>query len=126
MSPINSATVAVRFFDGVEVTSYRGEDDNAKVIQIDTQHDEHVRINLNDAPVFDGSPESDEPLAVKVVELKVVGVSLAQLEQLAKNAHDEKAFYSYQLWEEADSKTQNEAIATHRVLLEEAGIVVEM
>lgn len=125
MSPINSSTVVVQFFDGVEVTSYRGEDDNAKVIQIDTQHDEHIRINLNDAPVFDGSPERNGPLGITKVERDDVVVTLGQLKVLAENAYVDARSHHDWHWTQLPPNTRLRRINDVRRQLERAGVVVE-
>jgi hypothetical protein len=48
--------------EGITVTCYRGERDNAPVVQIDTETGAGwVRVNLNDGPpLFDGDPELDD------------------------------------------------------------------
>lgn len=43
----------------IEVNVYRSRQDGALVIEIDTQDDTgDLRVNLNDAPIWDGDPES--------------------------------------------------------------------
>lgn len=112
-------------FPGVEITSYRGEEDSAKVIQIDTRNDEHIRINLNDAPVFDGSPEHDEPRATSHTGLTVVGVTLEQLENLAENAYVNGRSRADLHWTQLSNNTRKKRINDLRFHLQRVGITVE-
>ena len=49
-------------------------DDNTPVVQIDTQRIEgRLRINLNDAPIFDGDPETEEPPGGYIDEFSEAG-----------------------------------------------------
>ncbi len=45
---------------GITVTTFYGECDGVPVVQVDSGTAPRVRINLNDAPVWDGLPEHDE------------------------------------------------------------------
>ena len=45
--------------DHVDVVTYHGEYDQAPVVQVDAPDGRRVRINLNDAPVYDGDPGTD-------------------------------------------------------------------
>jgi hypothetical protein len=49
-------------FDAVEITTYRGVDD-VPVVQIET-HPEfgHIRVNLNDGPIWDGDPDTSDAM----------------------------------------------------------------
>ncbi|MFE5342594.1 hypothetical protein ACFQ80_20395 [Isoptericola sp. NPDC056578] len=42
--------------DQVEVVTYHGEIDQVPVVQVDAPNGHRVRINLNDAPIYDGDP----------------------------------------------------------------------
>lgn len=125
MSADRTFAPVVQFFPGVSVVSYRGEDDNAKVIQIDTENDERIRVNLNDAPVFDGSPEKDEPLGVTRIERRVVGVTLKQLERLEQAVHDDRVTPGEPIWVQLPADEKLRRMNQMRVPLEIAGIVVE-
>lgn len=46
--------------EGVEIAQWTSELDGVHVVQVDTlEHHGRIRINLNDAPVWDGNPERD-------------------------------------------------------------------
>jgi len=45
-------------------------DDGVPVFQIDTHATGRVRVNLNDAPVFDGDPEADSSASEKLEKIK--------------------------------------------------------
>ncbi|MGF0118837.1 hypothetical protein ACQFYA_21290 [Promicromonospora sp. Marseille-Q5078] len=51
-----SVTIAI---DQVEVMAFHGESDRVPVVQVDAPNGSRVRINLNDAPVYDGDPGRD-------------------------------------------------------------------
>lgn len=47
--------------NGVEIQQWTAEHDGVHVVQIDTpQHSGRIRVNLNDAPIWDGDPSTDE------------------------------------------------------------------
>lgn len=53
----------------VETTIYRSDVDGAVVIEIDTQAEAgHVRINLNDASIWDRDPEETPATAMEIAE----------------------------------------------------------
>lgn len=46
--------------DGIEVQLWNAEHDGVRVVQIDTATGSgRIRINLNDAPIWDGDPDTD-------------------------------------------------------------------
>lgn len=52
-----NADRAQREHSSVEVAVFDADIDDAVVVQIDTNASRRYRINLNDAPVWDGNPE---------------------------------------------------------------------
>jgi len=53
----------------VETTIYRSDIDGAVVIEIDTQPETgHVRVNLNDSPIWDRDPEEIPATATEIAE----------------------------------------------------------
>ncbi len=59
------------------VTCYVGEDDQVPVFQIDTSEGGgRVRINLNDAPVYDGDPDVDDSAYERASAIRGNGIDL--------------------------------------------------
>jgi hypothetical protein len=57
---IQEAIDAYRVQAGIEVQLWNAEHDGVRVVQIDTPGEGRLRINLNDAPIWDGDPATDE------------------------------------------------------------------
>lgn len=54
----------------IDVATFRSPIDGALVVQIDTNAETgRVRVNLNEAPVYDGDPDSDENAVALLVNI---------------------------------------------------------
>ena len=71
---------AVDALPGVRVSTYRGESDGVPVVQVDTDDNaSRVRINVNDAPVWDASPEAGLSAEVAAAALSLAMLALNTL-----------------------------------------------
>ncbi|WP_396908880.1 hypothetical protein [Mycolicibacterium sp.] len=54
--------VTIDYASRVRVQTWTSERDGTLVVQVDTHEDTgRIRINLNDGPIWDGDPDTDNP-----------------------------------------------------------------
>lgn len=83
------------------VTAYHGAADGKPVIQIDTSPDVDLRVNVNDAPVFNQSVDSNEFGTIKAAAQKWLDELLNYIIDDAVKRGDDESAAAYQA--EADT-----------------------